>query len=99
MRIRYRRGTGIERLQILLFAYAAALTPLTMAACLAFGLGEDSSGDAFLAALFVVLMAVPVAVGVAVLRYRLYDIDRIINRTVVYEERRRIVWSAVSMVS
>jgi len=56
VRIRYRRGTGIERLQIRWFAYAAALTPLTMAACLAFGLGDDSSGDAFLVALFVVLM-------------------------------------------
>lgn len=91
--VRYRRGTGIERLQVRWFAFAAALTPLTMAACLAFGLGEDSSGDAFLVGLFVVLMAVPVAVGVAVLRYRLYDIDRIINRTVVYGYSPRCWWA------
>jgi hypothetical protein len=32
----------------------------------------------------VALLAVPVALGVAVLRYRLYDIDRLINRSLVY---------------
>jgi hypothetical protein len=39
---------------------------------------------ASLVALLIAILGVPVAVGIAVLRYRLYEIDRLINRTIVY---------------
>jgi hypothetical protein len=75
--VRYRRSSGDERQQLKWFMFAGALAFTTI--LLAFtpiDLGEWSLG--------VGLIAVPVAVGVAILKYRLYDIDRIINRTIVY---------------
>ena len=79
---RYRRASGVERQQIKWFAYAA----VAFGGSIVFGgfLGRDLPGlwDAlFETATFAVLY---VAVGVAILRYRLYEIDRIINRTLVY---------------
>ena len=71
--VRFRRSRGIERQQLKWFTYAGALVllaPLSNAL-----IGNVS---------YVLVLALPVAVGVAVLRYRLYDIDRLINRTVVY---------------
>jgi hypothetical protein len=79
---RYRRATGVERQQIKWFAYAAVL----FGGSLVFGgfLGQDLPG--IWDALFETVTFVPlyVAVGVAILRYRLYDIDILINRTLVY---------------
>jgi hypothetical protein len=79
---RYRRAGGVERQQIKLFAYAAVL----FGGSIIFGgfLGWDLPGiwDALFEA--VTLSGLYVAVGVAILRYRLYDIDLIINRTLVY---------------
>src|SRR5918999_568060 len=79
---RYRRAGGIERQQIKWFAYAAVL----FGGSLVFSgfLGEDLPG--FWDALFETVTFVPlyVAVGVAILRYGLYEIDTLINRTLVY---------------
>ncbi len=79
---RYRRAGGIERQQIKWFAYAAVL----FGGSLVFGgfLGQDLPG--IWDALFETVTFIPlyVAVGVAILRYRLYEIDTLINRTLVY---------------
>jgi hypothetical protein len=76
--LRFRRSTGIERAQIKWLAFSAV--PLG-AAGLASAVLPDKLGQV----LFVFLvLSVPVAVGIAVLRYRLYDIDVLINRTLVY---------------
>lgn len=82
---RFRRATGPERQQLLWFV--AGLLAVTIS--LPLGLVEDAIwGDAIpgLAFLPVILPFVflPIAIGVAVLRYRLYDIDTIINRAVLY---------------
>jgi hypothetical protein len=75
--VRFRRSRGIERQQLKWFTYAAALTPLPF---LAYELAPSIFG--LLRTL--ILPLVPISVGVAILRYRLYEIDRILNRTLVY---------------
>jgi signal transduction histidine kinase len=86
MRLRLRRSTGLERLQTMWLAWSAALIPVGLFMC---GLTSVVFGDSILDWIlfpFLLLMeaAVAVSVGVAVLRYRLYAIERIVNRTVVY---------------
>src|SRR5215217_1046800 len=92
---RYRHSGGEVRLQIRWVAFAASLVGITYGVALVGGLfliPETSSteqGAPLWLALIqnAVLMSyagVPIAVGFAVLRYRLYDIDIIINRTLVY---------------
>ncbi len=83
-RSRLRRASGIERHQLQWLAYAAALIPAAVAACVLEIAVTGEEGPVTLAAAVVALTAVPTAVGVAVLRYRLYEIDRLINRTLVY---------------
>jgi hypothetical protein len=86
--VRLRQARGVERQQIKWFAYAAAVMgtgPLVM-----FMLGSGYSAlqrlmwhlGYFVAILGFALL--PVATAIAILKYRLYDIDRIINRTLVY---------------
>ena len=84
--IRYRRGAEVERHQLKwLVAVAgvaavafpvAFIAPFSLVANAAFYIG------------LLALLAMPLAIGIAILRYRLYDIDRIISRT--------IGWSLVS---
>jgi hypothetical protein len=75
--VRFRRSRGIERQQLKWFTYAAALAPLPF-------LVYEVVPGAFELLLAVTLPLVPISVGIAILRYRLYEIDRIINRTLVY---------------
>jgi hypothetical protein len=76
--LRYRRSAGVEREQIKWFAFVATIviSALLVAA-------PSGWWVAWLIALGG-LALLPVAIGVAVLRYRLYDIDLVIRRTLVY---------------
>jgi hypothetical protein len=86
--VRYRRATGEQRQQIKWFVFAGVLIAVGWAASL---VAQDATSDS--GGLLVVvslllgitsLLGIPVAVGIAILRHRLYDIDLIINRTLVY---------------
>jgi hypothetical protein len=77
--LRFRRSRGVERQQLKWFTYAVALAILLSA--VPAPLGEGAVRDV-LSGLTVAF--IPIAAGIAVLRYRLYDIDRLINRTLVY---------------
>ena len=84
VRTRLRRASGIERSQIKLLAYAAALIPAAVVASWTEGLLGSGSDTATVIGLVLVVLAIPLAIGVAVMRYRLYEVDRLINRTLVY---------------
>jgi len=83
---RMRRARGVERQQIKWFAYATVV--LVGGTVLAFTVSEATGlrwlGKLGLVLTMVGLAGLPLAIGIAVLRYRLYNIDRIINRTLVY---------------
>ncbi len=81
--VRFRRAGGVERQQLRWLAYAAALAAglLLVALFAGFVLTKD---DVVFASLAVGVALLPLATGAAILRYRLYDLDRIISRTVAY---------------
>jgi hypothetical protein len=76
---RYRRAAGRERQQIKWFAYATAVFPTVLVVSEYLPVRPITYLP-----LLPAFSLVPVAVGIAILRYRLYDIDVIINRTLVY---------------
>lgn len=78
--LRFRRSRGTYRQQMKWLALAAVFVGLAFAALVATG------GEVFVVTLVAAaaILLLPVAVGIAILRYRLYDIDLIINRTLVY---------------
>ncbi len=83
MAVRYRRSSGVERQQMKWLGSALVVFGLSFLVSAGLYL---TGGPVDLPAVIVLLSAtlVPIAVGVAILRYRLYDIDLLINRTLVY---------------
>ena len=77
---RYRKAGSVERQQI---KWLLAATSLLAAAYLV-GAMTDDSNDAAWWVVSVAVAAIPISILFAVLRYRLYDIDRILSRTVSY---------------
>jgi hypothetical protein len=83
--VRYRRSAGEERLQLKWFAYAVTVNLVLLAVTTPLGANDRAAQVAYsLAVVAGVGLALPVAIGVAVLKYRLYAIDKIISRTVSY---------------
>jgi hypothetical protein len=86
--LRYRRSHGVERQQLRVFVLTTS-TVVTVLVLL--GLGSNLGGPVgrVLANVgdFVILWLIaliPISMGVAILRYRLYDLDRVVSRTLVY---------------
>ena len=80
--VRFRRAQGVERQQLRWVALAAALMVLAGPIVLVPVALESPILVDWASAVWVVVL--PVAVGAAILRYRLYDLDRIISRTLAY---------------
>jgi hypothetical protein len=81
---RGRRGTATERQQIKWLAWSGCLVAVALVPAVALSLTPGTAARVASGALFAAVLAMPAAVGVAVLKYRLYDIDRIISRTLAY---------------
>jgi hypothetical protein len=87
---RYRRGDRVERLQVRWFVAAVAILPLSLLAVpleLAIRNTGGAAGPMAGAPISVLvsyagILAMPIATGIAVTRYRLYEIDRLISRTI-----------------
>jgi hypothetical protein len=80
--VRFRRAGARERLQLKWAAYVAVFTALAVP--VAFLSGNGPFTFVAWSLVLVGLFLIPVAAGMAILRYRLYEIDRVINRTLVY---------------
>jgi hypothetical protein len=86
--VRFRRARGVERLQLRWVALAAALSGVAAAAVVAGTLTGTEAVWLWASAAY--LMVLPLAVAAAILRYRLYDLDRIVSRT--------LAWAALTVL-
>jgi hypothetical protein len=84
--LRWRRARGLERQQFRWFASAVAASPVmfVITEAISDGVGASWSWDPVVLAFFFGMNGIAAAIGIAVLRYRLYDIERVVSRTVSY---------------
>jgi hypothetical protein len=85
--VRWRRAGGMERQQLKWFVYTVAIIVAAVLGGLVSGYVSGLSYQTvliFSVAIAGMTVGIPVAIGIAILRYRLYDVDVLINRTLVY---------------
>jgi hypothetical protein len=80
--VRFRRAGGVERLQLRWLALAAGLAAVVVLALAVLAPTGNEVLFGWLSAVCVALL--PLATGAAILRYRLYDLDRIVSRALAY---------------
>jgi len=80
--LRFRRANAEERSQLKWLGYAGFFLIASLGLNLALFAGSDSGAGAILPSLGVA--AIPVGMGVSILKFRLYDIDRVVSRTLLY---------------
>ena len=76
---RFRRSRGVERQQLKWFTYAAIVDVLLLVVWTVIPLNPLAGALSSL-----LLASLPIAIAIAILRYRLYDIDRVVSRTIGY---------------
>jgi len=87
--IKRRSAVGAERAQLTWVVFAFVLLTISvvftfMYIFISIGVGAGDPGDAAWGPVYLMMILFPLSFGVAVLRYRLYEIDRIVSRTVSY---------------
>jgi hypothetical protein len=94
--VRYRRANDTEREQIKWLLYACAVFLVVYMSGFVSGLGGTARLGGYIWGVFFGLsvLALPAAIGIAILRHRLYEIDIVINRTLVYGSLTAMLLSA-----
>jgi len=82
--LRYRRSVDVERLRYRWLVAAIVLTAAVTLTWAVTSIAFEIQSDLVWVAVVIAYLCVPVAIAVAVLRYRLFEIDRIVSRTVAY---------------
>jgi peptidoglycan/LPS O-acetylase OafA/YrhL len=95
---RFRRARGVERQRLRWLAWGAALASVALLAAMAALVFEESSSNLVDVALGVCAVLLPLATGASILRYRLYDLDRIVSRTLAYGLLTVLLGSAYAAV-
>ena len=91
--VRYRRSGGVERQQLKWLLAVASVAVVAFTA--AWVVNDEAVANVLYLIGFAAVPALPVAIGIAILRYHLYDIDRIISRTVSWAVDQRPMLVAV----
>ncbi len=84
--LRFRRSAGVERAQMRWIAAAVAATGITWVTMIVGSLilGDDPVVDVLWVSAILSISLIPIGVGVAVMRYKLYEIDRVISKSIGY---------------
>ena len=82
--VRYRRGDRELRLQLKWILLATGVVTLAFVYAAVFVIAINPNLDLGLAPAYIALAFIPISIGIAILRHRLFDIDLFINRTLVY---------------
>ena len=96
--VRLRRARGDERHQVLWLGYACALVAVTLPLWALTHSGDSHPPVPVQALVVLTLFGIPLATGMAVLKYRLYDIDVVVSRTVVFGGLAAFVTAAYSAI-
>jgi hypothetical protein len=80
---RFRQARGVERQQLKWFAFGTSLSVLMILTIIVLVFATPT-GDAPSSLFYLAVVSIPISAAIAILRYRLYDIDELINRTLVY---------------
>jgi two-component system, NarL family, sensor kinase len=93
-RSRFTRAEQPERQQLLWLASSAWLIPTTLGICFLDAVAPADLDVLVFGMLLLTITAVPASIAVAMLRYRLYDLDRLVNRALVYGVLTALVFAA-----
>jgi hypothetical protein len=80
--VRFRRGNPVQRQQVKWLVAVVGLGAIVLPVSLVFNDGNPELAEALASVTVLTLFALPIVIGIAILRYRLYEIDRIISRTI-----------------
>lgn len=83
-RSRLRGATGTDRLQLLWFSWVALLVPVGLLACLLDNALNGTETGLTIGAIALAGTLLPIAIGIAILRYRLFDIELVVSKTLLY---------------